>query len=80
MQVEHHPLSVEFPKFTQQIQALKADDMHFSKLYDAYGDVDKVITRAENGLDHLGDAALENLKKKRIVLKDQLFELLNGAA
>lgn len=78
MQVEHHPLIVEFPEFKNQIHALKSSDAHFSKLFDAYGDADKAINRAENGLENLSDAALEDLKKERVMLKDDVYALLKA--
>jgi uncharacterized protein YdcH (DUF465 family) len=80
MHVEHHPLSVEFPEFKQQIHALKSSDPHFSKLFDAYGDADKAVNRAENGQENLSDAELEDLKKERVMLKDALYALLKDAA
>ena len=80
MQVEHHPLSLEFPEFKDAIHALKLGNAHFSKLFDEYDNTDKAINRAENGADHLADAALEDLKKMRISLKDQLFQLLQTNA
>ncbi|MFZ6692065.1 YdcH family protein [Undibacterium sp. SXout20W] len=78
MQVEHHPLAVDFPEFKEQIHLLKANDAHFAKLFDEYGNTDKAVNRAENGVEHLSDAALEALKKVRIHLKDQLFQLLQA--
>lgn len=80
MQVEHHPLSVEFPEFKDAIHALKLGNAHFAKLFNEYDDADKAVNRAENGVDNLGDAALESLKKVRVMLKDQLFQLLQTAA
>lgn len=80
MQVEHHPLSVEFPEFKDAIHALKLSNAHFAKLFNEYDDTDKAVNRAENGVDNLGDAALESLKKVRVTLKDQLFLLLQAAA
>ncbi|MDO8651145.1 MAG: YdcH family protein [Undibacterium sp.] len=80
MQIEHHPLSVEFPEFKDAIHKLKLGNAHFSKLFDEYDNADKAINRAENGAEHLADAALESLKKVRISLKDQLFQLLQTAA
>lgn len=80
MQVEHHPLSVEFPEFKNAIHALKLGNAHFAKLFNEYDATDKAINRAENGVEHLGDVALESLKKVRITLKDQLFQLLQTAA
>lgn len=79
MQVEHHSLATEFPEFKNEIHELKQSSAHFSKLFAEYDDTDKAINRAENGVEHLADAALETLKKARIVLKDQLFQLLQTA-
>lgn len=79
MQVEHHSLATEFPEFKNQIHELKQSDAHFSKLFAEYDDADKAVNRAENGVENLSDAALETLKKVRIVLKDQLFQLLQAA-
>ncbi|MFA9275314.1 MAG: YdcH family protein [Candidatus Aquirickettsiella gammari] len=76
MQVEHHPLALEFPEFKETIHTLKLANAHFAKLFDEYTDTDKAINRAENGVEHLADSALETLKKVRINLKDQLFQLL----
>ncbi len=80
MHIDHHPLSTEFPEFKDAIHNLKLGDPHFSKLYEEYDASDKAINRAENGLDHLGDIELENLKKVRITLKDQIFSLLKKQA
>lgn len=78
MQIDLHPLSVEFPQFKDTIRALKQGNAHFSKLFDEYDDADKAINRAENGVEHLGDAALDHLKKLRVALKDQLLHLLQA--
>ncbi len=80
MQVDHHPLSSEFPEFKQAIHELKANDKHFAKLFAEYDETDKAINRAENGAEHLGDTALEGLKKARLNLKDQLFQIIQTSA
>ncbi|MBR7800895.1 YdcH family protein [Undibacterium fentianense] len=80
MQVEHHPLAAEFPEFKEQIHNLKLSNAHFAKLFDEYTETDKAINRAENEVEHLADAALETLKKVRINLKDQLFQILQTHA
>ena len=80
MQVEHHPLSAEFPEFKDAIRVLKLGNAHFSKLFNDYDATDKATNRAENGVEHLGNEALENLKKMRVMLKDQVLHLLQTAA
>jgi len=80
MQVEHHPLAVEFPEFKDKIHTMKLQNAHFAKLFGEYDEADKAVNRAENDVEHLADEALENLKKVRISLKDQLFHLLQTAS
>ncbi|MEO6354721.1 MAG: YdcH family protein [Oxalobacteraceae bacterium] len=80
MQIEKHPLSVEFPEFKDAIHALKLDNAHFAKLFNEYDETDKAINQAENGVTNLADATLEDLKKVRLTLKDQIFQLLQTAA
>ncbi len=76
MHIEHHPLISEFPAHRDAIHALKLSDAHFNRLAGEFEKLDKAITRAENGEEHLGDLALEVLKKQRLSLKDQLWDSL----
>lgn len=78
MQVENHPLSVEFPEFKEKIRTLKMENSHFAKLFNEYDETDKAVNQAENGVVNLADDGLEDLKKARIMLKDQLFQLLQA--
>ena len=80
MLVENHPLALDFPEFKDAIHSLKMDNAHFVKLSDEYHETDKAIGRAENGIDNLGDAVLEDMKKVRMQLKDQLFDMLKTQA
>jgi hypothetical protein len=78
MHIEHHPLITEFPDHREAIHALKQANSHFARLAGEYEQVDKTITRAENGEEHLGDLALDDLKKQRLWLKDQLYGMLRA--
>ncbi|MDE2427382.1 MAG: YdcH family protein [Burkholderiales bacterium] len=80
MHIDHHPLTADFPEHKEAIQALKQNNAHFSKLFDEYEETEKAVNRAENGVDNLGDAALEALKKARLSLKDQLFQFIQAEA
>jgi uncharacterized protein len=79
MHVEHHPLIAEFPEYRDAIHDRKQSDAHFAKLFAEYETIDKAVVRAENGIEHLGDLALEELKKQRLALKDTLYNTLRGA-
>jgi hypothetical protein len=79
MQVEHHPLISEFPEHRAKIHALKGSNDHFARLADRYEVLDKQIVRAEDGIEPCADALLENLKKQRLALKDDLYGILSRA-
>lgn len=79
MIVEKHPLITEFPELKQQIHKLKLADAHFARLFDEYHELDHQIIRAEEGIDHIGDLALETLKVRRVQLKDQLYQQASAA-
>lgn len=80
MQVEHHPLVKEFPDHRERIHTLKIQDHHFSRLCSDYENLDKEIVRIEDGVEAKSDAALESLKKRRLLLKDELYGILRKAA
>lgn len=74
--VDNHPLARDLPEYKDAIHTLKANDAHFLKLFDEYETLDKSIVRAEQGLEHLPDLELDELKMKRVQLKDSLVEIL----
>jgi len=74
--IENHSLVHEFPEHKKAIHSLKTGNHHFAKLFDEYHDVDKEIHRIEEGVETSADPYLENLKKKRLHLKDELFSMI----
>lgn len=80
MIVENHPsLANEFPEFKDTIHTLKMNDAHFAKQFDAYNKLDREILRIEEGVENAGNTDLENLKKQRLALKDELYAALKAA-
>lgn len=77
--VPHHPLLKEFPALRERIHALKTGDAEFRKLFEEYEEIDKAICRIEEDIEPASDLRLEILKKKRVFLKDLLFDLLQRA-
>ncbi len=75
---EHHDLNHEFPEYSDKIHALKTGNAHFAKLFDEYHDVDKEVRHIEQALETPSDEYTEEIKKKRLNLKDQLFEMIKG--
>ena len=76
MQYEHHDLVHEFPEYREKIHNLKMTNNHFKRLFDNYHKLDREIYRVENDIEPASDTALENLKKRRLALKDELFHML----
>lgn len=71
-----HELHEEFSDQAEALHALKANDAHFAKLADDYHVTNREIHRIETEVEVASDDALEDLKKKRLLLKDQIAALL----
>lgn len=78
MTLEKHDLVHELPEYRDQIHDLKMNDRHFSKLFDQYHEVDHEVHRIEQGVETPSDEYLEEKKKERLNLKDQLFTMLKA--
>jgi len=73
-----HDLIHELPEHKERIHQLKMSDKHFAKLYDEYNELDQQILRMEEGFETPSDDVLEEVKKKRLYLKDQLVEMIKN--
>ncbi len=73
-----HELHEEFPEHADRIHALKTGDAHFGKLFDEYHEVNRAVHRAETDVEPTDDVNLENMRKQRMVLKDEIYALLSA--
>jgi len=78
MDGEKHDLVHEFPEHKDKIHQLKMENNHFARLFDEYRDVNKEVHRIEAGVENTSDDYLEQQKKKRLKLKDDLFAMLQA--
>ena len=76
MATSNHDLVKEFPEFKDAIHELKLSDGHFRKLFDRYHDVDLAISRSEQRIDLRSEEDEEHLRKERVKIKDQLYQIL----
>lgn len=76
MSVEHHPLLKEFPEYHDRIHELKMADAHFRRLFDEYHEIDQQVYRMDENIDPTDDDTMEELKKRRLALKDELYAML----
>jgi uncharacterized protein YdcH (DUF465 family) len=77
---EHTDLAHEFPEMKDAIHLLKMNDAHFKKLFDQYEAVAKELHRAADGAGGISDEHAEALKKQRLALKDEMYQMLLAEA
>lgn len=77
---EHHKLAQEFPEFHERIHELKTSDPEFARLLKEYDELDDEVYRIEEQIETPSDAYTEDVKMKRLQLKDRLYALLKGDA
>ena len=69
----HHPILREFPEDREIIKRLKASDERFRKMFEEYHQLDDAIYRIEEEIDFATDQEMEEMKKRRAWLKDQIY-------
>lgn len=73
-------LAHEFPELRDKISVLKSSHAHFANLLGRYHEVVKQVHRIEAGIETPGDTVVENLKKQRLYLKDELYSMLQKSS
>ncbi|SHL64810.1 YdcH family protein [Roseibium suaedae] len=73
-----HELHEEFPQAVEALRTLKTSNAHFARLADEYHEVNREIHRIESEVAPASDQALEELKKQRLNLKDQIAVLVTA--
>ena len=79
MLTEKHDLVHELPEHRETIRNLKMTDNHFARLFDEYHEVDHEVHRIETGIENTSDEYLEERKKLRLFLKDELYRIIKEA-
>lgn len=73
-----HELHEEFPEHAEKIHELKVGNAHFARLFDEYHEVNRAVHRAETDIEPTDDFHMEEMRKKRMHLKDELYAMLSG--
>lgn len=78
MQFDHHPFLQDHPELQDTIHALRLSNVHFAKLLREYDWLCLEIGRAESEVPGymMSDIDLEQLKKMRLVLKDEMLAMI----
>ena len=69
-----------FPEYRDLISKLKQEDAHFARLFDEHNELYEKITVLVNNPVTSGSEEIEELKKAKLKLKDELYALLQKAA
>lgn len=76
MHAELHDLGQELPEHAQTIHRLRGANAQFAKLFEDYNEIDREVCRIEQHLVSCPDILLQDFKKKRLALKDELFAMI----
>ena len=74
-----HELAEEFPEYVTRLHKLKTDNTHFRRLFDDYHEFNREIHQAEAVGVNISDEHIEILRKKRLLLKDEIFAMLTAS-
>ncbi|MEI7431132.1 MAG: DUF465 domain-containing protein [Betaproteobacteria bacterium] len=76
MHVEHHDLHTEFPEMNDAIAVLKKSNPLFARLYATYHRLTGKVEDLEEHDLPVADFTIEELKKHRVKMKDDLYHLM----
>lgn len=78
MELLRHDIETEFPELKGRIEALRSTNPPFARFYEGYEQVNRTIRKVEMGGAAMTEGELEELKKQRLKLKDDMVRLLRG--
>lgn len=76
MNVESHDLIHEFPEYKTKIHDLKMNNNHFHNLFEKYDENTTKIEGLEKEDIPITDKHMEDLKKERLAIKDEIYKML----
>lgn len=65
-----------FPEYRDQITQLKTHDAHFVRIFDEHNALDQQIKRMESHAEPSTPLQIEQLKKEKLRLKDEVYAVL----
>ncbi len=69
-----------FPEYRELITQLKTSDAHFVSLFQQHNTLDQQVKRMVSRTDPSTPEQIEQLKKEKLLLKDQIYLILKKAA
>jgi len=69
-----------FPEYRDLITQLKTTGSHFLNVYEKHNELDQRIRNMESGIEPATHLAIEALKKEKLALKDEFYQILRKAS
>ena len=63
-------------EYREEISELKQKNAHFAKIFEKHNELDQKAKDADDGRLHLSDTELEQLKKEKLLLKDEALHMI----
>jgi uncharacterized protein len=76
MQILPHDLDHEFPEFSGVMHQLRERDAKLGNLFQQYDKVNGAIVDIEENDKPFQDVEFEEMKKKRLRIKDEIYQIL----
>ena len=79
MYIQPHDVEHEFPEYRDTLQEMKSQDTHLAQLVAEYEQLNAEIVDIEENEKPFQDFEFEEMKKRRLMLKDEIYFILRGA-
>ena len=63
-------------EYREEISELKQQNAHFARIFEKHNELDQKAKDADEGRLHLSDIELEQLKKEKLLLKDEALRMI----
>ncbi len=72
--------SIMFPEYRELTNELKLTDSYFLEIFKQHDHIDQRVRNMEHGVEPATHTEIENLKKEKLALKDELYAMLKKAS
>jgi uncharacterized protein YdcH (DUF465 family) len=74
-----HDVHEEFPGQADRIHQLKVTNGYFARLMDEYNELNRTIHRIESRVEPTSEDVEEEMKRRRVHLKDEIARMISAA-
>jgi uncharacterized protein YdcH (DUF465 family) len=76
MELLNHDLAHEFPQLVGKMRSLKISSARFLHMFNEYDEVNHAIAQLEQDGMPISDERFEDMKKRRLKVKDDIYQML----